>query len=162
VSLGAVLAPFDLFKIDRAKAKISRGEAELEVRGRFALSSQSNGIDPLNEKVTINLGKASLIIQPGSFVRNDNGFRFRAKVAGVRYRVVIKDDGRFRIRVRDFKAKKSDFSGAVPFKLLIGNDFGNTQVKFDLKNKRDNDDKDRDDKDRDDKDRDDKDRDDKD
>ena len=84
---------FSEFTIEEARVRLGRGR--FEIRGRLALGAGSDGIDPLNEDVTVMFGPVfQETIPAGSFVRDDDdeGFQFDVDdVSGVE-QVDIRDD----------------------------------------------------------------------
>jgi len=70
------------FSAFNAELEISGGGTErFEVIGRFTLGAASNGINPLTEPVTLQLGTSSLSIPSGSFTKNARGqYTFRGTI----------------------------------------------------------------------------------
>jgi hypothetical protein len=89
-----------------------------------ALGNINNGIDPVNEKVTIRIGAFRRIIPAGLFVATASGFKFNGKVRGTPLKVVIRRLGatNFRITVVGRKADLTGTVNPVPVTLRIGND----------------------------------------
>jgi hypothetical protein len=96
----------------------------LSLKARVALGKISNGIDPVNEKVTIRIGTFRKTIPAGSFVVKAFRFQFTGKVRGTPMRVVIRRLGAtsFRITVTSRKATLTGTVNPVPVSLRIGND----------------------------------------
>jgi hypothetical protein len=77
----------------RVKADIKAGgiDDRFEVDARFALGAASDGINPIAEKVTIQVGNISLTIPAGSFTQNRQGnFRFEGTINGVALKAAIR------------------------------------------------------------------------
>lgn len=104
------------------------------VRGGFQLGATSNGIDVLNEDVTVIFDKFTETIPAGSFFRDDDdeGFQFNGASGGIT-QINIRDDGRFRVRARGLDLSGIDLNNPAPFSLQIANDLGETEIPFDNK-----------------------------
>jgi hypothetical protein len=74
-----------------AKLKIEEGHrGGFELKDFFTLGTNSNGIDPLTENVTLQIGSFSVTIPAGSFKQAPNGrFEFKGVISGVRLEVQI-------------------------------------------------------------------------
>jgi hypothetical protein len=74
-----------------AKLKIEeRHRGGFELKDFFTLGTNSNGIDPLTENVTLQIGPFSVTIPAGSFKHDPNGrFEFKGVISGVRLEVQI-------------------------------------------------------------------------
>ena len=67
---------------------------ELNVRGRFALGSGSDGINPTAEAVTLDVGGFSVAIPPGSFrATRDGRFVFKGTIGGAKLELQIAPTG---------------------------------------------------------------------
>ena len=129
--LTALSNPFSLFEIERARVdRRGRARDRFEVRGRFVLGATTDGIDPVNEDVTVALGAFAETIPAGAFRRHGDEFRFRGDSGGLED-VRIGDDGEFRIEARGVDLSGLDLSAPVVFSLQIGNDVGETTLKLD-------------------------------
>lgn len=112
-----------------AKVEIEAGE--FEVKALFTLGGGSNGIDPLTEDVSLQIGAFSTTIPAGNFMQDKKGrFKFEGVVDGVVMEAVIQPLGGGSF---EFKAEGSgvDFTGTVnpvTVGLVIGNDSGTTVV----------------------------------
>jgi hypothetical protein len=98
----------------------------------FTLSStDSNGINPPAEAVTLQVGTFAVAIPPGSFKKNSQGsFTFAGVIGGVSLQVVIKPSGTLRYAFLA-RATGPDLTGtknAVYATLTIGGDSGATSV----------------------------------
>ncbi len=93
----------------------------------FTLSStDSNGIDPLTEAVTLQVGTFTATIPPGSFTkRPDGSFTFVGVVNGVGLGALIKPTGTLRYL---FEAKANGANLAGTKNTVIGDDSGATLV----------------------------------
>ena len=129
----SVLVPFALFDLEKGELNLDQGAAtdDFEVEGNFELAPTSNGIDVLNEAVTVTFDGFSETIPAGSFVRNsdDGEFEFIGLAGGIT-RVQINDDGRFRVSGRDLDLGSIVTADPVFFSLRIGDDLGETNTLF--------------------------------
>ena len=133
--------PFAEFVIDEAELGLEdeddgafQAEGEFEVEGHFVLGDDSDGIDVLNEDVTVVFGTFSHTIPAGLFARDDEdeGFEFDGTLPdGTRLKVEIGDDGEFEVEGDDLDLTGIDPNSPVPFSLQIGNDIGATTIDFD-------------------------------
>ncbi len=72
------IAEFETFD-----AGVEIGEDEFEVEGSFTLVATSNGINPLTEDITLEVGTYATTIPAGSFEFDDESFEFEGVIAGV-------------------------------------------------------------------------------
>jgi len=98
------------------------------VKGTFTLGAGSNGINPLTEDVTLEVGAFTATIPAGSFRRHGHGtFKFEGVAGGARLEVKIQARGGNRF---EFKAegKGAQVGTATPVtvRLAIGDDAGST------------------------------------
>lgn len=128
-----VVIPFTLFVAEKGSLELEQGAAtdEFELEGRLESADTSNGIDVLNEKVTVTFDGFTETIPAGSFIRNsdDDGFEF-VGVAGGISQIQVNDDGRFLVRGQDLDLGAIDTNDPVFFSLGIGDDVGETQILF--------------------------------
>jgi YVTN family beta-propeller protein len=110
------------------------------LKSSFTLSStDSNGINPPAEAVTLQIGTFTATIPPGSFRRHRDGdedehedgvFTFKGVIGGVRLEALIKRTGTLRYAF-DAEAKGASLTGTknpVQVMLTIGDDSGTTSV----------------------------------
>jgi DNA-binding beta-propeller fold protein YncE len=131
-----------------AKLKIEeRHRGGFELKDFFTLSTNSNGIDPLTEKVTLQIGPFSVTIPAGSFKQDPSGrFEFNGVISGVRLEAQIVPIGN---NIYTFKAEGQGadldcLASPVTVGLTIGIDSGSTAVRaeFEKRKKRDHRDED--------------------
>jgi hypothetical protein len=68
-----------------------------QLNSSFTLSSRaSNGINPVTERVTLNIGTFTVTLPPGSFKNDPAGFAFNGVGGGVSLAVLIKPAGTLR------------------------------------------------------------------
>jgi len=111
-----------------------------EVRGWYELGSESDGIDVLDEGVTVSFNGVSETIPAGYFFREggrDGGkYEFKGPSGGItRIKIKIEEDGmiEFRIKARGLDLGTIDLTSSVPFSLQIGDYLGETVIPFDEK-----------------------------
>jgi hypothetical protein len=124
--------PFAAFD---AKVEIGLGplanDDEFEVKATFTLGAGSDGIDPLTEDVSFQVGTFSTTIPAGSFKQDKKGrFKFEGVIDGVALEAVIQPLGG---DTYEFKAEgaNADLTGTVnpvTVALTIGDDGGSTTV----------------------------------
>jgi hypothetical protein len=120
---------------------LEKGEGEFEIKGSFSLGAGSNGIDPLNEDVALQIGTFSTVIPAGSFKlerhrdgdedsdRDEVGrYRFEGTINGVRLEIEIRPStqGKFRFRAEGHGADLNETVKPVRVRLMIGDDGGTT------------------------------------
>jgi hypothetical protein len=117
------------FATSFAKLEITTGGFDLNES--FTLGTNSNGIDPVTENVTLQIGTFSVTIPAGSFKQNPNGrFAFQGVINGVSLEVQIVPLGN---NIFTFKAEGTGvnltlLTNPVTVVLTIGIDSGNTAV----------------------------------
>lgn len=129
-------------QITKAKVKTKRGKTDLDIKGRLTLGIESDGINPLDEDVTVSIGGFVQTIPAGSFFRKEDddddddddrsekrNFRFEGSSGGIT-RIDIREDGKFRIKGKRIDFGTTNFDNPVPFSIQIGNDLAQTDVMF--------------------------------
>ena len=115
-------------------------EDEFEIEGTLAFGSTNNGIDVLNEDVTVVLGTFTERIPAGSFVREDDdgAFEFEhdddaddGEGGNGITDMEIRDDGTFQVDAENVDLSGLDLSVPVPFALRVGDDLGSVAIPFD-------------------------------
>jgi YVTN family beta-propeller protein len=100
---------------------------------QFTLSSTaSNGINPVTEPVTLQVGTFGTTIPPGSFTKNRNGsFTFVGVIGGVSLNALIKPTGtlRYAFHTAATGASLTGTKNPVQVTLTIGDDRGLTSVR---------------------------------
>ena len=119
--------PFSKFK-----AEVKKELGEVEVEGTFTLASDSDGIRPLAEAVTIQIGDFSTTIPANSFKETWTGrLKFEGEVQEMDIEAKIKQLGnrsyKFEIELKA-KDKVKDVE-SVPVSLIVGDDGGTTSAK---------------------------------
>ncbi len=100
---------------------------------QFTLSSTaSNGINPVTEPVTLQIGTFGTTIPPGSFTKHLNGsFTFVGVIGGVSLNALIKPTGtlRYAFHAAATGASLTGTKNPVQVTLTIGDDRGLTSVR---------------------------------
>jgi hypothetical protein len=99
------------------------------------LGSTSNGINPVKEPVTLQIGTFATTIPPGSFKGTGFGpFTFRGVIDGAALKVTIKPTGakRFALEAEALDANLKGTKNAVTVRASIGNNSGTTSVKAEI------------------------------
>jgi|SRR5215469_2332208 len=126
----AQLQPMTTFSAFNATAQIfSQSTGSFSLGGRFTLGAGGNGISPLTETVSLQLGTYLVALPPGSFKRGDNGqFVFRGVINGVTLGIQIARLGTntYGIRARGSGANLTGITIPVTVSLTIGDDSGTT------------------------------------
>jgi hypothetical protein len=123
------LVPFSSFASSFAKLEIAKQGFDL--KESFTLGANSNGINPITENVTLQIGTFSVTIPPGSFKQIPHGrFVFEGVIIGVRLEVQIVPLGN---KIFTFKAEGkgvnlTGLTNPVTVLLTIGDDTGSTAV----------------------------------
>ena len=117
-----------------SSAKLEIAQQGFDLNESFTLGANSNGINPVTENVTLQIGTFSVTIPAGSFQLNPNGFAFQGGINGVSMQVQIVPQGN---NMFTFKAEGTgvDLTGLfnpVTVVLTIGDDFGSTSVTAEL------------------------------
>jgi hypothetical protein len=113
-----------------AELELSQEEPkEFELHTKFMLGTNSDGINPLTEDVTLKIGTFSTTIPAGSFHKTKNGgFHFEGEIAGVALDVRIESlgDNAFTLKAEGKGVDLSALTNPVMVMLTIGNDTGTT------------------------------------
>ena len=114
-------------------AKLEIAKHRFDLKESFTLGANSNGINPLTEDVTLQIGTFSVTIPAGSFKQIPHGrFAFEGVINGVNLEVQIVPLGN---KIFTFKAEGTgaDFTGLtnpVTVVLTIGTNTGSTTTRF--------------------------------
>jgi hypothetical protein len=113
-----------------AELELSEEEAKrFEFHSRFLLGTNSDGINPLTDAITLQIGTFSTTIPAGSFVKTKNGrFHFEGEIKGValEVRIAALPDGSFTLKARGKGVDLSTLTKPVTVMLTVGNDTGTT------------------------------------
>ncbi|MDQ6701883.1 MAG: hypothetical protein M3Z96_01645 [Pseudomonadota bacterium] len=102
-----------------------------ELLSSFTLGSASNGINPVTEVVTLQIGTFTTTIPPGSFKEIGQGiFVFHGGIGGVRLEALIAPTGslRYALVATAQDANLTGTTNPVPVTLTIGDDCGTASV----------------------------------
>jgi hypothetical protein len=129
-TFSAQLQSVTAFSAFAAAAQIDVQEGRFEIRGRFTLGAASNGINPANEVVTVQLGSLSLTVPQGSFTRGSEGqYTFEGKINGVSLDMRIvpgESGGRYFFTANGRGANLAGMTVPITVVLTIGDDSGTT------------------------------------
>ena len=128
------IQPFAAFHA-RVEIEDERHERKFEVKATFILGANSNGIYPLTEEVSFQVGAFSWTIPAGSFTQEKKGrfkrdkkerFKFEGVINGVALEAVIRPlgGGRFEFKAEGEGADLRGTANPVQVSLTIGDDGG--------------------------------------
>jgi len=107
------------------------GDNRFALEALFRLGPGSDGIDPLTEDVTLEVGTGTWVIPAGSFSRNRFGtFVFQGTIGTTRLSAVLQPlrGGRYAFAVAADHAALDGTANPVPITLIIGDDGATTDV----------------------------------
>ena len=115
-----------------AELEISGGTSSgFELKAKFTLATSSDGINPLTEPVTVQVGTFFRIIPPGSFHLNQYGnFVFEGVINGAHLEAWLTPltSNSFSFTAEGSGVDGTALTNPVPVSLAIGNDTGSTTV----------------------------------
>jgi uncharacterized repeat protein (TIGR03803 family) len=128
--------PFSAFsaKLDINLIK-KPNQDSLRLQSDFTLGSASNGINPVTEAVTLQIGSFTTTIPAGSFEGKKFGpFEFHGTIDGVNLHVEIRPTGakRYAFEAEAWHASLTGTTNPVPVTLTIGDDSGTTSIKANI------------------------------
>jgi len=127
--ISVAITPLVPFATSFAKLEIAKKGFGLNES--FTLGANSNGIDPVTENVTLQIGTFSVTIPGGSFKLNPNGsFAFQGVINGVSMQVLIMPLGNniFTFKAQGTGVDLTGLTNPVTVVLTIGDDRGSTAV----------------------------------
>ena len=130
----AVTQPMVAFSSFRAEAEFGRGGQSLEMRGVFDLGSSSNGIDPLAEAVTLQIGTFSANLPAGSFRQIYPGqyvFQGISNGVAMQLRIGALSATRYTFALNAKGANLAGQPTPLSVTLTIGDDSGTTTARMD-------------------------------
>jgi hypothetical protein len=101
--------------------------------GEFVLSVNSDGIDPVNECVVIEVGSSTIMIPAGSFIEEEPGkFEFLGPIDGADVNMNIKalDVNTFNFKAKADGVDLTATANPTNISLIIGNDYGSDEVRL--------------------------------
>jgi hypothetical protein len=129
-TFAAVTQPFVAFSAFTVKAEISgTPPTGFDINGSFTLGSGSNGINPLTEAVTLQIGGYSSTIPKGSFTQTHKGaWVYEGTIAGVALEVRIApvSANSYSFQAEGSGANLAGTANPVTVVLTIGDDSGTT------------------------------------
>jgi DNA-binding beta-propeller fold protein YncE len=136
VSMAVLNSSTTPFKRFDANAAIDEDlETRFLARGRFTLGDGTDGIDPVNENVALQLGPYSATVPAGSFQeRFRDDFEFEGQLNGVNLRFVIRrlNGNDYLFEVMGEGTVQSWFVNPITVGLTIGDNEGTASVKADI------------------------------
>ncbi|MFO1370942.1 MAG: HYR domain-containing protein [Candidatus Competibacteraceae bacterium] len=123
------LSAFSTFSVDRLG--IDQRHNTLFLVSKFTLGPTSNGINPVNEPVTLTIANFTTTIPAGAFRKGRNGvYAFAGKINNVAIEALIIPLGnnRFGFQAAAYGANLTGTRNPVTVRLTIGNDQGTTSV----------------------------------
>jgi hypothetical protein len=117
-----------------ADAEIELGGAArpawFEVTTRFKLSADGDGIHPMKESVTLQLGSSTITIPAGALHSFRNGFNFSGKIGAVYLTAELKilNKGGYRFTAKGSGIDLTGTSIPINVGLIIGNDQGSVKL----------------------------------
>ncbi len=124
-AFGTPFAPFTA----ELEVQPTLGAFELGPKTIFTLGIGSNGINPLTEVVSLQVGSLSIIIPPGSFRRNKEGvFVYQGAINGVstELRITSLKAGTYELQAEGSGGNLNATMNPVSVVFTIGDDFGAT------------------------------------
>ena len=113
-----------------ARVRVEAEEREFEVKGTFTPGAGSDGIRPLTEEVTLQVGSFTATIPAGSFRRDGRDkFKFKGIVGGVRLEVKIEREGKGFEFKAEGKGAQVGRANPVTLRFAVGNDAGSASVR---------------------------------
>ena len=111
-------------------AELEIEKDSFDLKEFFSLGANSNGIKPLKENVTLQIGTFSVTIPAGSFTKTLEGFAFVGAVNGVSLdvRIVSLGNHNFRFRAVGTGVDLTGLTNPVTVGLTIGINAGTTSV----------------------------------
>ncbi|NQX58476.1 hypothetical protein [Paenibacillus qinlingensis] len=121
-----ILAIFDKMKVEDGELKFDSPKIKFEIEGKIKLNSNSDGIDPVNEHVVIQVNRQTLaLISPGSFIQNGNKYEFSNGETKIKFKV-YGNTVKFEIKFHQLAVIGID--NPLRVGLAIGGDFGSTLI----------------------------------
>jgi hypothetical protein len=119
--------PFATFT---GKLDVTVSTGSFELNSSFTLGAGSNGINPVAEKVTLQIGPYSVTIPAGSFKKNKGAYVFSGVINGASLDLRINPTGgsSFTLQAEGSGANLTGISNPVTVTLTIGDDSGSTQI----------------------------------
>ena len=131
-AFSAQIESLTAFSVFTAKAEISGTPlTSFEIKGSFTLGSGSDGINPLAEVVTLQVGASSFAIPSGSFIRNSKGvYVYAGTIAGVALEMRMAPVGpnSYSFNAEGNGANLAETSNPLTVGLTIWDDAGTTTV----------------------------------
>jgi len=114
-----------------AKLELRISTGSFDLNSAFTLGATSDGINPVMENVTLQIGPYFVTVPPGSFTKNKKGaYVFEGTINGVWLEVRInpKRGNKYTFQAEGSGAALNGIANPVTINLTIGNETGTTQV----------------------------------
>lgn len=122
------LEPFASFT---GKLEVTVSTGSFDLNSSFTLGTGSNGINPITEDVTLQIGPYSVTIPADSFTQDKKGaYVFAGTIGGVAvwFRINPVGDNSYTLQAEGSGANLTGISNPVTVTLTIGDDTGSTQI----------------------------------
>ena len=105
-------------------------DPKFKVEGNFTLGPGNNGINLMNDRVNLKIGRSSMVIPAGSFRQNDRGkMKYKTEADGKTWTVVIQDLGNGNFEFKATTEGPGQFAQLKPedVVLSVGDDAGSAR-----------------------------------
>jgi hypothetical protein len=113
------------------KLHVRLSTGRFDLNSRFTLGTGSNGVNPVAEDVTLQIGPYSVTIPAGSFKQKKKGASLFAGTidgAAVHFRIKPVGGNSYTLKAKGSGADLSGVSNPVTITLTIGDDTGSTHI----------------------------------
>jgi WD40 repeat protein len=101
------------------------------IGGSFVLDPASKGFDPTLDAVTVQLGKITAKLSPGSFVKKGQKFVFQGNIGGITYMEISQKHSGYDFNLQAQNLNLTDkFTNQVTFNLTIGKNTGSIKTRL--------------------------------
>jgi len=124
---GSFIAPFSILS---PKVEITSGTSSFELMAPFALGSNSGGIKPTIEDVSLSLNSFAITIPAGSFILNKQGsYKFTGTINGVGLQAIVKPTSTgYQLQIDGSGVKLPSLSNPMAVVVQVGDDGGKSTV----------------------------------
>lgn len=121
-----ILATFEALKVKEGELKLEAPQIKLKIEGKFILNNNSNGIDPVNEHVVIQINRQTLaLIPPGSFIQNGSKYQFSNGQLTIKFKV---SGNKVEFEIKFHQLEVIGIDNPLRVGIAIGGDFGSTRI----------------------------------
>jgi hypothetical protein len=127
--------PFHAFDVGLMSMRFASTDSQEDnclTTGSLALQADSDGLDLPNEDVMFQIGSLELTIPAGSFFASRDTYTWEGTIGGVHVRAQFEDlgSGEYAFFFDADNADLSGMSNPTTYRLTIGNDYGETEVRL--------------------------------